>query len=384
MCSVLDLMNSKKNECLPHEGAAMDTVTSLLASQSSNTWQSQNPNFHGQISSSPTPLSPVLSSHSPKSPHLEQGLLDKELNPNSMATSFMSSASSACDPKHMFSTTLTFCASHPLSCSAVSQQHNQLNSQPFVSPVSKVLMPVPMIRSSQSGCFQPTYHDNLRKQSNPGSWLGDPLHEILDFSGDVSECIQQHQSTTSGGMVAEDFNLKRSEWQAWAEQLVSEDDSLGPGWTNLLADESIQDVGLKTICQTLKPSTMDYVCHQVQPHQEYSIPLGGIHPGASSTASGSGAPNRPRMRWTPDLHESFVEAVKQLGGSERATPKAILKLMNVEGLTIYHVKSHLQKYRMAKFIPDKSEGKGSTLSCKKMSGYRGAKTFYVVKLTSLF
>ncbi|XP_027931645.1 probable transcription factor KAN4 [Vigna unguiculata] len=56
----------------------------------------------------------------------------------------------------------------------------------------------------------------------------------------------------------------------------------------------------------------------------------------------------PRLRWTPELHEYFVEVVEGLGGKNKATPKSILQMMHVKGLRISHIKSHLQMYRNLK------------------------------------
>ncbi|XP_059281492.1 putative Myb family transcription factor At1g14600 isoform X2 [Lycium ferocissimum] len=53
----------------------------------------------------------------------------------------------------------------------------------------------------------------------------------------------------------------------------------------------------------------------------------------------------PRLKWTPYLHQCFLHAIQKLGGQHKATPKLVLQMMDVRGLTISHVKSHLQMYR---------------------------------------
>ncbi|KAG6488148.1 hypothetical protein ZIOFF_056907 [Zingiber officinale] len=61
-------------------------------------------------------------------------------------------------------------------------------------------------------------------------------------------------------------------------------------------------------------------------------------------SGGEIAKHKRRVSWSTDLHLRFIAAVRTLG-VDRALPKKILELMNVEGLTRENVASHLQKYR---------------------------------------
>ncbi|KAL0316404.1 UNVERIFIED_CONTAM: Myb family transcription factor PHL7 [Sesamum radiatum] len=65
----------------------------------------------------------------------------------------------------------------------------------------------------------------------------------------------------------------------------------------------------------------------------------------SNRSNGS---SKERLKWTKELHDLFEKAVNQIGGPDRATPKGILKAMAIPGLTIFHVKSHLQVQKSLK------------------------------------
>ncbi|XP_006656238.1 myb family transcription factor PHL7 [Oryza brachyantha] len=96
------------------------------------------------------------------------------------------------------------------------------------------------------------------------------------------------------------------------------------------------------------PAHNDKVSH----NQQIERISNNVASNSGGNSSNSNFATRQRLRWTDGLHDRFVDAVTQLGGPDRATPKGILRIMGVQGLTIYHVKSHLQKYRLAKYIPD--------------------------------
>ncbi|KAI3467976.1 hypothetical protein Pfo_024639 [Paulownia fortunei] len=64
---------------------------------------------------------------------------------------------------------------------------------------------------------------------------------------------------------------------------------------------------------------------------------------------------KPRFVWLPELHRKFVAAVNQLG-LDKAVPKRILELMDVENITRENVASHLQansNIQCLRFIPYK-------------------------------
>ncbi|OVA19340.1 SANT/Myb domain [Macleaya cordata] len=270
----------------------------------------------------------------------------KFLSPNLEPDRPMSFNSHVQYPKNTFSRSSTFCTSLYLSSSTSSETNRQLgNLLPFLPHPPKCNQPISDVHSTKSpsqltGDLSNQYADEHSEY----------LMDFFNMSGDASDGSFHGVNYASDSLT---FN-EQLELQILSEQL---DIAITDSGENPRVDEIYEAPKVFSV-PTVEPQNNQNHLQPLVPPVADQIPSSEPSPGAA-------AAHKPRMRWTPELHERFIEAVNKLDGAEKATPKGILKLMNVEGLTIYHVKSHLQKYRLAKYMPETKEDKKASSSEEK-------------------
>lgn len=226
-----------------------------------------------------------------------------------------------------------FCTNLYLSSSSTSEVQKQLGNLPFL-PHPSTPRSASAIHSAKTESFSDDDPKCLTEQKHSE----DSIRDFLNYPGSSSDAGFDSMTCTSDSMAL----TEQMELQLLSDEL------------QLAMTDSGENPGIDEIYEASPAASRRGILSEENNRQPVTL--------TNNALSGQSTPatevaHKPRMRWTPELHKRFMEAVNKLDGAEKATPKAVLKLMNVEGITIYHVKSHLQKYRLAKYMLERKEDK---------------------------
>lgn len=201
----------------------------------SSTKQLSNIGVSGALPS-PLPVLPTpLEETYPNLSDSQSAFMEKELKTRTFTHSSHLSSSGAVG--HMFSSSPGY--STDLHHSSLSPHEKHSRNSQFISQSLSSVASLPLSYSSNNGQIPSTSSAHY-SNGNSASWNADSLPSFLDFSVNTSIDNSQVESSACNIMATEEYS-KRNDWQEWADQLISDDDTLTSNWNDLLAD-NIQDL----------------------------------------------------------------------------------------------------------------------------------------------